>query len=361
MPAARTGLRRIGRIHTHHCSASFLRFVEQLCEKCRPCRIGDTLSKVWVLDQVAHHQRFHRDQPEAFDERGHLLPDEVLPPPPDPFMHSRHHLAPFFPLGCPFVCTGELAVGAGQGLFLLAEEAWIGYLFSGREIGKRGKADVDADLRIQCRPRLSLRLTFHADRDKPFAGRGAFHCRRLGQPFQRSMHYHLEVPQLREDEGAFASLPLLHVEAVVVLLESEARVARVRAEARIARPLAFLDTLEEAIKGPIHPLEDVLQDLRVHLGQFRTHLFAGGQLSALVRVANGYARHAVGIPALLQRSVIGLTAERKPLLQSRSLFFGWVEPVLKGLVHLTQTFFLEQAQSETSTSSPHEGTRLSSP
>ena len=64
------------------------------------------------------------------------------------------------------------------------------------------------------------------------------------------------------------------------------------------------------------------------------------------------ARHAVGIPTFLQRGVVGLAAESQPLVQHCSLVFGRVESVLKGLVHLAETFFLGQAQPETIISPP---------
>ncbi len=95
------------------------------------------------------------------------------------------------------------------------------------------------------------------------------------------MHHHLDVPELGEDEGACAFLASADVKTVLVLLEGEASIAQVRAEAGIPWLLAFLDAPEKAVKGPIYPLEDVLQDLRVHLGQVRADLFAGGQWSRI--------------------------------------------------------------------------------
>jgi len=78
----------------------------------------------------------------------------------------------------------------------------------------------------------------------------------------------------------------------------EAIVAQARAEAGIPRLLSIPHTLEKAVNGQIYAFEDVLQDLRVYLGQFRAYLFTVGQFGALVRVAKRDARHAVGIPAL---------------------------------------------------------------
>src|SRR5713101_8032466 len=98
---------------------------------------------------------------------------------------------------------------------------------------------------------------------------------------ERSVHHHLDVPELGEDEFAFLFLASVYVKAVVVLLEGEASVAQARAEAGVTRLLSVPHAPEKVVKGPIHPLEDILQDLRVYLGQFRADLFACGQFSAL--------------------------------------------------------------------------------
>ena len=95
------------------------------------------------------------------------------------------------------------------------------------------------------------------------------------------MHHHLEAPYFGEDEGALLFPPTLHVKAVLVLLEGEAIVAQAGSEAGIPRLLSVLHASEKAVKGPIHPLEDILQDLRVHLGQFRAYLFTCGQWSRI--------------------------------------------------------------------------------
>ena len=83
---------------------------------------------------------------------------------------------------------------------------------------------------------------------------------------ERSVHPHFDVPELREDESAFLLLASVYVKAVLVLLESEAIIAQARAEAGISRLLSISHASEKAVKGSIYPFEDVLQDLRVHLG-----------------------------------------------------------------------------------------------
>src|SRR5215472_6895071 len=93
MPTRRTGLTRIRRVHSHHDSTSFLRFVEQMRKKQRPRGIGDTFGQSWMFDHIAHHECLHRNQPEALDQFADCLLNEVCAPVADPLMDASHHLA----------------------------------------------------------------------------------------------------------------------------------------------------------------------------------------------------------------------------------------------------------------------------
>jgi hypothetical protein len=73
MAARRTGLARIGRIHSHHLPSSFLRFGLQLGEEHRPRDIRNGFGEFWVLEEIPHHQRFHRQQSEALDQLANLV------------------------------------------------------------------------------------------------------------------------------------------------------------------------------------------------------------------------------------------------------------------------------------------------
>jgi hypothetical protein len=80
------------------------------------------------------------------------------------------------------------------------------------------------------------------------------------------MHHHLDRPDFGETQGSILLWAALKRKAVPVLFEGEAIVAKASSEAGITRRLSFLEAPKEVLKGPIHALERVLQDLRVHLG-----------------------------------------------------------------------------------------------
>src|SRR6266849_9590931 len=97
MPTGRTGLRRVGRVHTDHFSTSFLRFVQKHPHEGRPGRICDGLCQFGIFDHRAHTQGFQGNQPVGADQTSGLLLDEVLAPLPDTLMDTRHDLASLLP------------------------------------------------------------------------------------------------------------------------------------------------------------------------------------------------------------------------------------------------------------------------
>src|SRR5712691_8566344 len=91
-------------------------------------------------------------------------------------------------------------------------------------------------------------------RDIPFArARVRFTVAGMADAGERSVHHHLDVPELGEDEFAFLFLASVYIKAVLVLLEGEASVAQARAEAGVTRLLSVPHAPEKVVKGPIHP------------------------------------------------------------------------------------------------------------
>src|SRR5215469_9519115 len=78
MATTGTGLRRIGRIHANHFSASLFRFALKELEELRPGRIGNAFRQLWILDQIADHQRLHRDEIVLLDDLAALLVGKVF-------------------------------------------------------------------------------------------------------------------------------------------------------------------------------------------------------------------------------------------------------------------------------------------
>jgi hypothetical protein len=107
----------------------------------------------------------------------------------------------------------------------------------------------------------------------------------------------------------------------------EAVVAVSRAKARITRLLSGVHTAEERGKGPLDPLDHVLQDLRADLAVLGPHLLNAGQLALLRVVADGNASRTVGVTALLQGSVVQLAAAVQHPLQARGLGVGWIQAI----------------------------------
>jgi hypothetical protein len=136
------------------------------------------------------------------------------------------------------------------------------------------------------------------------------------------------------------------------LLEREASIAKARPKAGIARVFACCAPAEKGGESQINPLDRILHDLSVDLGQFRAYFLASRQLSALVSKTKGGARHAVRIAPLLQRGVVHFAAEGEPHAQRGSLFLRWIQAELIGLVHMV-AFLVRRAKPETAPPLPN--------
>src|SRR2546426_4564795 len=100
------------------------------------------------------------------------------------------------------------------------------------------------------------------------------------------MQYHFDMPNFSEDKCPLLLFARLNIEAVAVLLEGQGVIAQVGFKARVSWSLSHCAPAEKGPESQINALDHILQDLRMHLGQIRAHLFACWQFCALVGVAD---------------------------------------------------------------------------
>src|SRR5215469_13652619 len=124
---------------------------------------------------------------------------------------------------------GEFARGTGQRSLFGTEKAGIGDLFASRYIRKAGEPHINADCFWANWQSLLLQLCLaHLDTDAhiPFTLWSAFHNRRLRPPFDRPVHYHLDVPQLAEHKRSLVLFGSWQdVKAIAVLLKGQGVIA----------------------------------------------------------------------------------------------------------------------------------------
>ena len=327
MTTARAGLRRVGRRDAHHGSRGLFRLREQLHEKRRPCRIIDAFCQAGILDHVAHDQGLHRDQPEAIDQLARLLLHKVLAPPADALMDTRHHLAPLRTLFGALLSFSEAALDTGKGMLLLPEEPGVLDPLASREIGKGGEPHINTNLELRWGQDIRLHLVT-GERHVPFVRSRSGDGSRLHDAFERTVHHELEMSNFREAQFA------LFIDAKTRLWVGQAPVAILGFITGIAGRQSSFDTTEERLEGFIHPMQDILQDLRVDALVLGADLLDLGQLRTLLRKRDALAAHPPSISALLKGSIVQFRAQGQLFMQRVCLLLSWVDPVAIGFPHI---------------------------
>ena len=351
MPAVVARLCGVGRGHFDHVSPSFFRISLERGEKGTPgcvcyrcvqssfaaCPVGNILPRRFVqfglgpFDHVAHGQGLDGDQPEALDQLAGLLFDEVLTPPADALMDSRHDLAPLASQTVIPLRIGETTVRLRQLSCFFPEKAGVGNLFSGGEVCEGLESHIDARALIRRGQYQRLDLIAR-EAHTPLSRRTSHNAARFDNASRGPVLHHLEMPNL--GKGEFT----LFIDAETRLRVGEGSVAKSGFIARIARRLASFYSREEGFEGFVDPMQHILQDLGVDSFIFWSDLFDSGQLGALVCEGDALAAHPIGLLTLLQGGVVQLRAQGELLVQHAFLFLGWVQTVLIGFPH-TYIFF----------------------
>src|SRR5215203_575611 len=97
----------------------------------------------------AHFQIFNRNKAELVDNAPTVLVREIVPAPPNSFMHTSHNPAPlsaFRSFGGAFRLFGEKALHFSQSLFFHTEEAGVLNLLPGGKGSERLQANINPDL-----------------------------------------------------------------------------------------------------------------------------------------------------------------------------------------------------------------------
>ena len=308
MAAARTGTRGVRRGNFQHRAASFFRFRAQCLKERRPRRICDAFRQLVVLHQVAHHQRLHRNQAVPIDEPARVLLHEVLAAVPDALMDAAHLLSAAAALLRPLLRFREPAIGFCQRVLFLAKEARVVNLLPVGEVGKGLESHIDANVLRRGWQRDRFHLVA-ADRDVPLASRTSLDDGRPGDAFEGAMLHQFHVADFGEHQLA---VPRERKAALVaggsIPRERQASIAGPRAIAGVADALTRGAPPKKGLESQVHALDHVLQHLGVDFRQLRAHVFARRQLRALLGEPKRDARHAVGVPSLLQCRVISLAS-----------------------------------------------------
>lgn len=268
-------------------------------------------------------QVLKHDQAEAVDQLTAFLVREVVPPVLDAAMDMVQGLDRSGPLRRPPIQLAHLALDSFQVLFISFHPTLPFDGLTGAEGGKSGQAQVKPNHFSRQRQRFWLNFTRKTS--KPVA----YPISLDGQSLDRSLDGPVQLDLDLANLGEKQPFPQLKPR----LLKGEAGVPAKALEARIAVFMAGFDPLKEGLKSQVNPLLNVLQDLRMNLGQFRPLRLPSSQDFVGLVQAQGLLFLLPGQTTQRQSVVIDAPARFKSLLKPGTLLFGWKEAVLKCLTH----------------------------
>jgi hypothetical protein len=148
----------------------------------------------------------------------------------------------------------------------------------------------------------------------------------------RAVQFDFERANLGEGQSVVLEGPAeLRVgETVIAVVASEPRKTRMSLRAIATATLATLHSCVERFESFVYSVKDILQGLAVYVRKVRPDLFALYQRGRLFGKTDTLTSHAVGIPPVLQSSVVQLPAQIEVVLQQSSLPFGGAKDALVG-------------------------------
>jgi hypothetical protein len=278
-----------------------------------------------VVNHPVHMQVFHTDKTELIDNVATVLMGEVGASPRDPFMDASDSLAMFASLRralCPF---GVLALDFCQGFLLLAEETGILDFLSIRKGGKGFQSDINANLRRMVWQ--SLWLVLSGEAGIPLARRGSPDGAGLDHPLDRAMIGHLDTADFGEAN------PFIMRDAKATLGIGDAIVALFAFKTGVSWLFPSFDAAKESFHRQINPNSDVLQDLGMNHREGGPFLFQYRIGLLLLKTRRPLTRLLIGGFALFEQMIIEPATLFKHHIKGLALFFGRINPVLKGFKH----------------------------
>lgn len=282
--------------------ASFFRFTFEYREESSPTSVRNAFGKMMILDHAFDIQFFSRDVVKLSDEFETRFVRQVQPLTLNFQVLFGQQARGLTAVVAAALLPTHVSLRGLQPFFSLAQMLRVRNLLACRERGEVLNANVHADTRARLWDVAAL-VTFNAKADIP-AVNLALECDRLNRAFNGAREAQVTTTDFRERQLVAREFPaaLRKGERIITILVSEARIAGF---------LSGFDSAEETVKGFLHALQCVLQDLTVNRCDIGTLLLDFRQLVGLVVVVERDARHLVSVSPLLQRSVVEFAADGK--------------------------------------------------
>lgn len=241
-------------------------------------------------------------------------------------MDAGHYLATFHAFGSALLGSAELPLRFGQRLLLLAEEPWIGNLFSCRESGKMLQAHVNTDY-LSHRGE-SFRFNFNREESIPLSSSHAPDSERFDRPLNRAVEPDLDVSDLGEIQFTILSKfesQLRVGEAIVAVLPFEPGITSL--------PILGLEPAEESLEGQVHTGANLLENLGMDVVEIGAFLFKLGQHPDGVISGEGFLPFRPSIPPPRQHFIVNRATGVQGALQPGTLALRGRQPILERFLH----------------------------
>jgi hypothetical protein len=310
-----TCLRRTSGGDLHHTSASFYRFAQSALYKLPPGYIGNTPvnSFIVALLHILNIQSFKDDQPESVDQFSAFLMSEVITPVFDTGMKvvkSFDGLAAFW---TSFRECAYFALDSFQILFVLLHPTLTLNRFAIAESGKGGQAQVNTDNLNRGRQRARLHFTRKAS--KPVTQAITPDCQPLDSSLKGPVKFDFDITYLGEMQFTlFQPKTRLRIGEAIIPTKS--------LEPGEAVLVSGFDPAKERFIGQVNPLLNVLQELRIDLGQFRIGPFPACKVTTGIVQCQALLLDFPRLLSQTKRSIVELSANLKGLIEAGALRFG---------------------------------------
>lgn len=189
----------ISRVDLDDHATSICRFVREIKQETRPCRVHDRLSKTVDVNHAVHTDVLDCNQAVTIDNAATVLVREVVALVGNAFVNATDHLAAFVALRRAFSFPVHAALRPGKRPFFLAKEPGIRNRFAGGQSREGVQAHVNADLLGGFRQTFRLHLT--GERHEPFPGAGTPDAAGLDCAVNLPMQNDHHVANLREGQA----------------------------------------------------------------------------------------------------------------------------------------------------------------
>ena len=327
VPAIRAVLTRVGRVYLDDLPTGTLSLADNQPKEHSPRRITDALGETAVMDHSVHREVFNRNDTEPVNDLPGFLVRKVLTTPPDAFVNPGDKFALLRSFRRSLFRLRKFSLRLRQLPFLRAEKPGVLYGFSGGQMRKSRKPDINSDSFFGWWKR-GWGGNVARERCIPFPGTRTTKSTCLWIAFRRSMDLDFDASRF-----GYHKASLFNLASGRRLRKRHAVITANSTETGVAGFFTGLHPSEKRLERKIDPNAHILKYLGVNKSKAGAFILERRQLGVLHIERQGFFPFLVGRLSFLKQPVPQPSTFFKLSVQARSLLSGWIQPVLEVLTH----------------------------